>query len=524
MVADCPKRVVIVGCGFTGTTALHQLVELYPVSAITVIESQSPFGPGFPYQPTESTEYLINNTNDTMCLDPPNRRAFVEWLQRHPDYNPDLDEKGHMPRAVYGEFLQDSIAHSRSMAAKKNIELTFVDEECLDVEKVPGGHATVRWAGGETDADLVILATGRCPDHDAFGLEGRAGYFATHMPGDKLDAIPPDAEVHVLGASLSAYDVINQLYSPETGAGFEPDGEGRYRFISGDNNRRVVLCSRSGRLKHCQSRHPQPVRREHFNSASIAALESRTATLEQLFDWMQADARDNGIELDVANLFEPYAGCDSAQALNERAARHLASNIDEALSPEPGANFVVDYLEQAQFDVWDLFATHKLADEEEARYRRFVESAFLSIAAPCPIPTAKKILALMEARRLSIVKGVREVTVKDDGFEYQHEFGHETAQYIVNATGIVDRDVTSTGQSTLVRNLVRRGLLRPYQLGGKPSPGAAVDMTTFKAEGARNLCVANMFLWGPGHFTSSAIVMATVVQRLLAAAYGARPI
>lgn len=39
------KHVAIVGCGFTGTSALHQLVERYPVERVTVFESTGDFGP-----------------------------------------------------------------------------------------------------------------------------------------------------------------------------------------------------------------------------------------------------------------------------------------------------------------------------------------------------------------------------------------------------------------------------------------------------------------------------------------------
>ena len=49
--------------------------------------------------------------------------------------------------------------------------------------------------------------------------------------------------------------------------------------------------------------------------------------------------------------------------------------------------------------------------------------------------------------------------------------------------------------------------------------GAAVDMATFRAKGARSIFLANMLLWGPGFFTSSAIMMATIVERLLRAAF-----
>ena len=44
-------------------------------------------------------------------------------------------------------------------------------------------------------------------------------------------------------------------------------------------------------------------------------------------------------------------------------------------------------------------------------------------------------------------------------------------------------------------------------------------MQTFRSTAAENIAVANMFLWGPGIYVSSAIVMATVVKRLLDAAF-----
>ncbi|MGI9261699.1 MAG: FAD/NAD(P)-binding protein [Woeseiaceae bacterium] len=515
-----PNDVVIVGSGMTGTTALYQLVEDYPVHSITVLEDHGEFGPGFPYQRDESREYLINNTNDTMCLEPTNRRAFHEWLEAHPVYSVDLDAKGHMPRAVYGEFLCDVIARCTTAATEKGIDVQFIEKECLDIEEQSDGRATVHWQGGSKSADMVILATGRCPDFDAFNLdEASENYFSTHIPGSQLDRLPLDAEVHVLGASLSAYDVVNQLFAEDTGCRFVDDGPDRFRFEANGNERRIVLCSRSGRLKKCQSRHPTPIRKDNFDADAVDSFEQRSATLEQIFELMLADARSNGATIDTDALASPYAGCDDSQSLNAKAAEILEADIDAAVSEDPAANFIVDYLDQAQFDIWDLFATHKLTESEELRYRKTMESALLSYSASCPILTAKRILALMQAGRLRIVHGVQSVSAADDGFDIEHALGRDRARVIVNATSIVDRDVTSSGQSMLTKNLVKRGVLRPYQLNGENSHGIDVDMQAFLLNGSKTIYAANMFLWGPGFFTSAAIVMATVIQRLLAAAY-----
>ena len=49
--------------------------------------------------------------------------------------------------------------------------------------------------------------------------------------------------------------------------------------------------------------------------------------------------------------------------------------------------------------------------------------------------------------------------------------------------------------------------------------GVDVDLSSFESVNAPGLYVANMFLWGPGFFVSSAIMMANVVKRLLDAAF-----
>jgi hypothetical protein len=88
--------------------------------------------------------------------------------------------------------------------------------------------------------------------------------------------------------------------------------------------------------------------------------------------------------------------------------------------------------------------------------------------------------------------------------------------------GAVDRDVTSPGQPALIQDLVRQGLMRPYLLQGRPYKGADVDMATLQLPQARNIYVANMLLWGPGFFTSSAFLMATFVSRILTTISGER--
>lgn len=520
-----PQHVAIIGCGFTGTTTLYQLVKKYPVKRITVFDTSGVFGPGFPYQAGESREYLLNNTNDTMCLEPSNRQAFVEWLREHPGYSVNLDEKTSMPRFVYGEFLEDVINRTVTEASARGVRVEFVPEEVIDLEQYDSANITVKTRSGSYGADIAVLATGRCPDIDMLDLPDGPGltYVRQHIPGQLLDTLPADGRIHVLGASLSAYDVVNQLFAPSTECEFIRDRDNRLRYVANGNDRQVVLCSRSGRLKKVQSRHRYPVVPSETTFQSALKLGKGQATLKQLYELMEDDAERNGVHIDRQEILDPYFDCETLVDLNRRAAENLSSDIDAA-SASAGSkeNFVVEYLDAIQMIIWDVFASQVLAPEQEALYRSRFETAFLSHAAPCPSSTAQKILALMQSGNLTILNGVSAVRIADDMYSYRidHQFGTDECHVLINASGIVDRKATSERQSSLIANLVRKGLLKPYRPAGTEANGLAVNMNSFQSEGASNVYVANMFLWGPGFYVSSAIMMATIVERLLQYAFG----
>ena len=520
-----PSHIALIGCGFTGTSAFFQLVDKHPVDEVSIFEASGDFGPGYPYRTGECQDYLINNTTDSMCLVPSNRRAFFEWLQGRPDLAPDLDSRGHLPRALFGEFLKDMVASSRTAAEAKGIKVNLVPEEVTVLEEKGGGQVAVSWAGGEVLADAAILTTGRCPDLDLCPPPPQgapARYIGSHIMSSGLDHVPLDATVHVLGASLSAYDVVNRLFSVRSGCRFQRSADGRLSFVAGPNQRRVVLCSRSGRLKAMQTRHPMKIARRHFTPEGLRAAAAGGAL--QLADVAQIigqEAESHGADVNWESLRDPYRDCVSSSQVDDRAAQCLEAAIDGAAGRE-GGNFLVDLFADAQVDIWDAFAERLLAPEAERTYRDKFETATLCYAAPAPVSTAEKVLALHRAGRLSVLKGVRRVTLCDDAAAYEilHDFGTEAARVLVNTTGTVDRQVTSPGQSTLVRSLAARGLLRGYVRDGVTMKGAAIDPKTFRAEGARNIYVANMLLWGPGFFTSSAFMMATVIERLLAELFG----
>ena len=516
-----PGHVAIIGCGFTGTSALLQLVDGCPVRRITLFEASGRFGPGLRYQPEACADFLLNNTTDTLCLLPHNRRAFMAWLRGQGE---SPDPKGHLPRQRYGAFLADAVQAACTLAAVKGITVQRIAAEVTALHEPAEGGVLLRWPGGCLQADAAILAIGRCrPRRDiAPPPAGSAALLvANHLDSTALDAVSLDAICHVLGGSLSAYDVVNWLFSPTTGCRFVRDAAGVLQFEPGANRRQVLLCSRSGRLKRQQSRQPMALQRRHFTLPALRDLAARDRlTLASLQGLVDDEARAHSVALDWAALQQPYAGCATAAAVQQRAAATLVQSIGLAVH---GGNFLVDLAGDLQTLLWQAWAESLLPPAEQQRYRQQVESALLTAAAPCPVPTAERLLALLRTGRLQLRHGTGTPQWKpeSDAWCLPWALGEGPASVLIDTRGALDRRVDSPAQPALVRSLCAQGLLQPHRVDGLPADGAAVDMASLRATGSRHVFVAGMWLWGPGFFTSSAYMMARAVQQILAGLYPA---
>ncbi|MEZ5758605.1 MAG: FAD/NAD(P)-binding protein [Emcibacteraceae bacterium] len=520
-----PKHIALVGCGFTGTSAFYQLVDKYPVEEITIFEASGIYGPGLPYKSDECADYLLNNTNDTLCLTPDNRRAFINWLRTNPPLPdgvslPVIEDRGNISRRYYGYFLEDVFRATLTNAAIKNIKVNLISDEVINISEMDDEKVSIHWPDGNILADKVILTTGHCPGRHVYESPPAGSgtlYFPDHLNEPSLDKIPMEGTIHILGASLSAFDVVGRLYSERTGSRFERNSDGKLEFIPGTNQRHVVLCSRSGRLKKMKSRTPKTVTRKHFNVDYLSSIKPDSGLkLEDIATAIKKDCELNGGDTPWREILEPYEGCKSAEDVDKRAAEILSKDLDTAISGS-ARNILVDIFGDAGLELWDIFAAHLVSADEEKRFRKNYETATLTYEASCPILTAERLLALHKAGRLKIIKGVKSVTYnhEDDAYDIAHDFGIEKTKILVNSTGSVDRDIKSDAQPTLIKNMAAHGLIAPYKCGGTEMPGADVDMGDFRLLGSKNIHLASMLLWGPGFYTSGAIIMATIVDRIL---------
>ncbi|MDG1708738.1 MAG: hypothetical protein P8H03_08240, partial [Emcibacteraceae bacterium] len=366
----------------------------------------------------------------------------------------------------------------------------------------------------------AIITTGHCPNKDWYEKPPKGSsalYFPDHVNEKSLDIVPLDAEVHILGASLSAFDVVGRYYSEDTGCKFERDEEGVLHFKAGPNKRKLILCSRSGRLKKMKSRTPKVLKRDHFTVDYLSSLDLKGQL--KLEDIAQAIKKDNDLnngETPWSEILNPYEGCKTNQEFNNKAAEILSKDLETAMTGS-ARNILVDIFADAGLEIWDIFAARLVNANEEKRFRRAYETSTLTYEASCPILTAERLIALYKAGSLSFIKGVNSVSFNndDDAYHIKHDYGTEIARVLINTTGSVDRDIRSPGQPTLIQNMYKNGLMSPYTCGRDVMPGADVDMTSFRLTGTKNIHLASMLLWGPGFYTSGSIIMATIVDRIL---------
>jgi uncharacterized NAD(P)/FAD-binding protein YdhS len=214
-----PRRVVIVGGGYSGVSAALQLLRaVSPTPAIRIVEPRERLGAGLAYGTTDP-DHRLNGTIEIHPADPHDALQLPQWCERTGLLATDpearaADGRLFIRRRDFAAFLAHAAAlhpaDPQSGAGIGHVRATAVDL-ALD-----GPHATVRLDNGATlEADLVILATGNAPPRLPAPLPGEAdhhpGVIADPLSAPRVRSIAPEARVLVLGSGLTALDAISTL-------------------------------------------------------------------------------------------------------------------------------------------------------------------------------------------------------------------------------------------------------------------------------------------------------------------------
>ncbi len=476
----------IIGGGLTATAMLCQLVNRVREKAkkrqldpskirINVYEKQDIFGPGFPHNDRFALPLHITNmcAADMGILDG-KPGDFQDWVTTNSDHLRDRffwfsdvssrpdgagEDCNHYPRAFMGEYLKTRFQEAVQFAQKVGLAVSLhPGSEVVDLRQNKGKFSLAikdlvssQYFSG--DADRVLLATGHW-----FAKNDQDGYFTSPWPAERLRRSIPEGEtVAVIGTSLSAIETLLTLTSEGE---FIRSATGELVYEPPGSPRRFFLYSRKGLLPKVRgkigNRKNRFLNRENLDR--LLGDNRGKLTLDAIFNLLQSDLEEAyGHAVDWDQIMNPTGN----------PADLLQIYLQDAINGDgPHGELIWQTILHQTFDmVRDIYLNLTL--EDRMRFDKEYTSVFFTHAATQPIVNAEKLLALMKAGMVDVLKlGDHYQLHKDDvrncyEFVYSDVRGNERRdayRYVVDARG--QQKSLETNSSPLVKNLLTSGMIQ----------------------------------------------------------------
>ena len=438
--------------------------------SVALFEKSDRFGPGVPH----SDRYVLPFHITNMCASDMSVRCdrpgeFQDWVeQNHSDLlepdpaavpspgNRQSDPCRHYPRAAMGDYLASQFDSAVAAARRLGITIElYTSTEVTGLEEINGTcslelQSPANKSPEQHIADSVLLATGHW-----FGPEQGDNYFPSPWPAAKLlENIPPGERVGVIGSSLSAIEVALTLTSDGR---FVRQDSGELSYIPPGEPRTVVLHSRNGLLPRVRGRTGTRSNRYLTCENIRNMIEERPGELglEAVFELLDKELEEAyGSPIDWQSVVEPTG--DARQRLQ-------GDIIAARYGDGPGGELVWQTALTQIFPVVRELYLH-LTLSERQRFDRNFTTLFFMHAATQPVINAEKVLALMRARLLSVVKLGKDYSFgRNETGEYEFVYFRggksrkDTFRSVVNARG-QPRSVEKN-RTRLFRNLLENGTI-----------------------------------------------------------------
>ena len=475
------------GGGFTATSMLCQLVNKIQTRSdsglldpqifdLAIFEKTKDFGPGFPHNDRLMMPYHITN----MCAadmgvfadDPGDFQAWVnqnlthlkERFSTYPEeaFLPSSSSTPcrHYPRAFMGQYLRKRFQEATLKARQMGIKLTLYPlHEVIDVRSDDKLNflAAVKIGTDEQiciTADALLMATGHW-----FSKNRQTNYFDSPWPAKKLlERIPSGASVAVMGTSLSAIETVLTLTSD---GHFEDLADGRLRYIPGPEPRKITLYSRHGLLPKVRGQIGSY--RNRFLNTSALNIDchpiDNLPTLKASFRLLDSELENAyGCAMDWTEVTHPGA----------RPEDNLIQYLKDAEQGDgPGGDIIWQTVLSQTFAFIKDWYANLTANDRQIFDQNFT-SIFFTHAATQPRVNASKMLALMAAKQVKVVKLGMDYRFDQDRLQHRFHFNYrdedgnaksDTYRYVVNAKG--QQKSFKSNPSKLAQNLMASGNMPP---------------------------------------------------------------
>jgi uncharacterized NAD(P)/FAD-binding protein YdhS len=467
-----PRKVdvAIIGSGTSAVAVAAQIVNKTDpnngIRSIVLIEKGNGVGTGLAYSSAcQGTN--VNGHPSTMGVFARDPEGFFRWLREQGQ-----DCTGSVPsRESFGEYLQYQLEQTIHAADRLGIMVRIVNDEAVDVRRLDNRFEVILKDSDPIMARQVVLAIGDFSKLIYPEMALFPGYIGTPWPLTKLDCIPPDAPVAVVGTSLTAIDIT-------------------LRLAENGHRGKIYLFSRHGRLPKVKGKATTlSVFRNQYILRKLARdLEQDTSNA---FDTITRTIAAELVKIECLHRF-------SLQSVAEPI-KELESGIADAIDGNVGWLAILHATASVLERYWNC-----LSLEEQKIFNEKYTSTWYTYRNAMPLQNAKSIYALMHTGQLEVLSAPR-ATWNGSSFVVPTQKGNISTSFLVEAAGM-EYDPRLI-DSTLLHRLLDSKLLRPHAAGG-----VSVDFWTLEA--TKNLFAIGSLTRGVHFYTNSVRRIAAHAERV----------
>lgn len=430
MLTNSGITVAIIGSGPSAIYLLKGMLDtlnsLSPITEIHIYEKDELMGMGMPYNPHYTDKYnLANITSEEIPL---LFQSFADWLRDQSaevlaDMNLEnrkITETDVYSRIALGRYFNAQFTELIQRLQNAGILIfKFPGIELSDIKDLPEENCAHLFLsdGSNMKFDQVYIATGHNWDDPD---QPEHGYYQSPWPISKI--LPSEEEFYnfeigILGASLSAFDVVTSLAHRH---GTFTRTDGKLSFVCEFQNFEILLHSTEGWLPHLQYEQKSPMRKiyRYIDHEGMMELldEHGFLRIETFFDKVcrrvlqEALYEDGQISM-VMNLTSSHFGFkDFVDQMSEK---HSYEDPFEGMRKEiekAGISVKEDkpiYWKEAVDDLMYTLNFHAeyMPAEDHIFFNTEVMPFLMNVIAALPLESAEIMLALYDAGVLNLETG-----------------------------------------------------------------------------------------------------------------------
>ena len=440
-------KIAVIGGGAGCVAFLHHFVDLIgcleaKFIKIKVYERRERVGPGLAYQ-EDCDSVLLNRGALTMSASGDDLSTFSAWIRWRMINNPDMRRlvaRGlssvYADRPLFGYFLQEFLSETHVYASKKGIDIEFVNESVVSINKGVSADCVFVATDNRVDRfDYVVMAVGNLEPSDIYGLEKSECYVNNPYPlSGRLDLWNSAGNICIIGSGLTAVDVAVSLK--------------KFGYRG-----RIDMLSRCGLLPFVRGVQGEKHVMRYLTEEAIVNEARRSGEVLSLRKVLRLLRRElKGVGEDWRRIFRIPKGAKIV----------LHSELQESLGERPWQKVLA-----ATNDIIEL-VWHKLSlDSRRTVFKKFYRS-WMACRAPMPRSNAELLYKMMESGQLRVFACSPCFDLSSGSGVICGCLGEEgrvNYDYVINATGS-GRWVRSERSSPLVWQMLGDAMAVEDEFGG----------------------------------------------------------